>query len=1135
MICQINLFTGHVTQAALDFAIPGWAPVRLERLYTSSSTYTGPMGRGWIHSYDVELWRERERLIYRDASGSRTSFEAASGFVSGARTLEVLPDRVVMHDQAGGRQAFILLGGAGDSYRLVLSEDAYGNTLRFQHVVSGVSSILDDIGRRVEFTYTDTGHVSEISLVTHAAPATRVTLARYEYEPADRLARVFDRLGVVASYEYTGGQLVCERDANGFGQYLEYDAQGRCVGTWYEGGRRAQEIWYDRVRRTTLVTNSLGHRTLYRFNDAGAVTEVIDALGASRRRSYDSRNRLLMVVGPADRPLAASVYDQPTRTLTEMDASGAQTVTVYGAMGLPVSITNVLGQTRHHEFGRGERLTLVRSPAGRTWQYEYDSHGALCRVTCPDAYVLYREVSEDFLTIVIRDDWGPLERRRYDVHGNLKEREEASELLEELEYDARHRLVSHRQGGGSPTRYTYDSKDNVTSLINPLGHVMRFVYDPCDALISQTDPAGYTITYHLDSEERLIGVVNELGERASIEYDAAGRMVRSTMFDGRIDEVAYDESGRRVRITDAGGAGWTALEYGQNALTTRRRFSDGTDELYTFDPLGRLLTFQSPTCRLEYDRDADGRVVREVQPHCAIEYEYDRSGLLSVVRDTFEREVRFEHTPRRRLVRIVDSGQTYDISLNPSGQLITAIRVPGGLRQEFAYDSAERMIARRVLGPDARELARRLYTYDANDRLIAMSDSRLGQFQFTFDSRGKITAVLKNGVVTETYTYDACGNLTGTPMHGAVTLGRGNRVLAAGPYRYEYNALGQLVTQRVRDAVTRFSYSPDGQLRRAELPDGDTWEYEYDAFGRRTAKRHGSATVAFCWDRNLLRAELRLVDGVPAERVDYLFIPGTSVPLSIRRGGQASHVSFDQIGTPTEMWDEEGTLLWSMSAEAFGARRREEGASDNPFHFQGQYVDRETGLHYNRFRSYDPTLARFTTPDPLGLATGLNLYVYPSNPFNWIDPLGLAGPTLQLECRSEWNPCEQYAAQMKVKAINKHSKRQQLQRTDPCRTNQRDYYKRKCADPEHPGSTHDIDHMLELQLGGFDQCCTNLWEMPRSPNRSLGSQIKSEMDKLDLDIGDNVGGLAISGCNKARSCTPKPTPPDPTSGCEEGD
>ena len=54
-----------------------------------------------------------------------------------------------------------------------------------------------------------------------------------------------------------------------------------------------------------------------------------------------------------------------------------------------------------------------------------------------------------------------------------------------------------------------------------------------------------------------------------------------------------------------------------------------------------------------------------------------------------------------------------------------------------------------------------------------------------------------------------------------------------------------------------------------------------------------------------------------------------------------------------------------------------------------------TRLHYNLFRYYDPDCGRFTQPDPIGLAGGLNLYAYAPNPLGWIDPLGLnTEPTL---------------------------------------------------------------------------------------------------------------------------------------------
>ncbi|WP_269507179.1 RHS repeat-associated core domain-containing protein [Burkholderia sp. IMCC1007] len=60
--------------------------------------------------------------------------------------------------------------------------------------------------------------------------------------------------------------------------------------------------------------------------------------------------------------------------------------------------------------------------------------------------------------------------------------------------------------------------------------------------------------------------------------------------------------------------------------------------------------------------------------------------------------------------------------------------------------------------------------------------------------------------------------------------------------------------------------------------------------------------------------------------------------------------------------------------------------------FQGQYLDRETALHYNTFRFYDPDVGRYISPDPIKLVGGTNLYQYAnSNPINWVDPLGLFG------------------------------------------------------------------------------------------------------------------------------------------------
>lgn len=79
-----------------------------------------------------------------------------------------------------------------------------------------------------------------------------------------------------------------------------------------------------------------------------------------------------------------------------------------------------------------------------------------------------------------------------------------------------------------------------------------------------------------------------------------------------------------------------------------------------------------------------------------------------------------------------------------------------------------------------------------------------------------------------------------------------------------------------------------------------------------------------------------------------------------------------------------------------------EGEIKQPLRFQGQYEDGETGLFYNRYRYYDPDVARYVTQDPVGLLGGLNTYTYAPNPTGWSDPLGLAKKCAK---NTPCNPC----------------------------------------------------------------------------------------------------------------------------------
>ena len=113
------------------------------------------------------------------------------------------------------------------------------------------------------------------------------------------------------------------------------------------------------------------------------------------------------------------------------------------------------------------------------------------------------------------------------------------------------------------------------------------------------------------------------------------------------------------------------------------------------------------------------------------------------------------------------------------------------------------------------------------------------------------------------------------------------------------------------------------------------------------------------------------------------------------------HYHCNHLGTPQELSDDKGDIIWLSYDRAWGGNfdsLYKQQFVDNfavkenelqPFKFQGQSLDVETGLHYNRFRYYDSDVGMFISRDPIGLMGGSNSYQYAPNPIIWIDPTGL--------------------------------------------------------------------------------------------------------------------------------------------------
>jgi RHS repeat-associated protein len=114
-------------------------------------------------------------------------------------------------------------------------------------------------------------------------------------------------------------------------------------------------------------------------------------------------------------------------------------------------------------------------------------------------------------------------------------------------------------------------------------------------------------------------------------------------------------------------------------------------------------------------------------------------------------------------------------------------------------------------------------------------------------------------------------------------------------------------------------------------------------------------------------------------------------PLFMKQNGVYYYYRNDHLGTPMQMTDSDGLVVWEAKYDAFGKAAVDAGSTvTNNLRFPGQYYDSETGLHYNWHRYYNPETGRYLTPDPIGLAGGINLYQYANaNPVNFYDPYGL--------------------------------------------------------------------------------------------------------------------------------------------------
>ena len=353
------------------------------------------------------------------------------------------------------------------------------------------------------------------------------------------------------------------------------------------------------------------------------------------------------------------------------------------------------------------------------------------------------------------------------------------------------------------------------------------------------------------------------------------------------------------------------------------------------------------------------------------------------------------------------------------------------IRQQTQYDPMGRILQQ------IHNRSRREYGYDAAGQLTHIQ-SRGGQTQYRYDPIGRLIAAVTPDF-SETFAFDPAGNrldLSGNKQDQAgqtnsqekPSLNKiwGNLLKEYAGVHYDYDQRGNLIRKTRNGETTDYHWNGYNQLIKIENRNGST-EYRYDPLGRRTAKIRNGETTVYHWQEDTLA-----IESTNGQNTHYLFEPGTFEPLAqfqtassigIEREDKPAepysydpetdpllkippehqeqsetqpelvYYQLDHLGTPIAAHNAKGEAVWTAEYEAWG-RIRNKTVSDGlkaniPFRFQGQYYDEESGLHYNRFRYYDPEIGRFVSQDPIGLQGGMNLFEYAPNPIIWVDPWGL--------------------------------------------------------------------------------------------------------------------------------------------------
>jgi RHS repeat-associated protein len=1039
----VDVLTGEVfTTPETDVFLPGWFNLEIIRSYSSARHVVDVgLGFGWIHSLAWRLEERRRSLVLTAGDGTTEELPALHdiGEEASVGPWGILRTELGYALRPGSEfiHHFAKVDPASPFYRLVGVSYRARGWLVLDYEGERLARVTDTAGRTIEFVAASSGRIGAIRVPSPGGQT--LTFARFEYDARGDLIESIDADGHSTHYVYDADHRLCRLTyPNGAAFHFRYDAAGRCIETWGDrvggdpaltpdapavlrDGRPAKGIYHCRFQYDddyTEVVDSVRLQRFFRgpgdqiakavsarggvttrtFDDRSRVTSLTDPTASTWSWQYDDMDEIVLETNPDGQTLQVR-RDELGRDLEVIDPAGGSTTIDRDEHGETVAITNQKGGTiRFLGVDRGHAREVVDERGGRHL-FEYDAHGNCVARTFPNG-------ARYTFTF---DHWGRLLRIANPLGHDVQ-----------LAYTSAGLLSRITDQIGRTTTHRYDGMRNLVETIAPDGSLTTREYGGLNWLTCVRYPDRSEVRGFYNREGWLLFLLNERGERSDRSYFEDGNLASERLFHGATVRYQRDLLGRIVGWDD--GEGLNALTLSPAGHLIEQVTTRGEALRFEYDPRGELTRAASESVALAFDLDGLGRVAREAMTvegrTYVVQSTLDQAGDRESLRTSLGHELALKRDDNGRLIEIEGrDGRVVSITRSPLGS-VQRIDLPGGAAIIDTRDAANRLRRRRVSEPGERadrdepewlggrtSAIDRQYEYTAVDELQSVSRGTDDTDVFDYDVRKRLVGRRRPDGAIEGFQVDACSNYyeagpEGTPRRYAP----GNLLVENGGTQYRYDERGYLVEKLVRRAEGheerwRFEWNGFGLLQGVERPDHSRVEFDYDAFARRVAKRTIDRGVVvsryhYVWDLASLIHEVKVGDdGEPDEVRTYLFEDrDDAMPLGHRDGSSGRWVYYveDVIGTPTDLIDARGRVLGAVERTTFGKAWPAPGSEETTlFRFPGQYEDPETGLHYNRFRYYDPEVGRYISPDPIGYFGGLNLFAYGPNPIGWPDLLGL--------------------------------------------------------------------------------------------------------------------------------------------------